>query len=144
MAPCKNKDCVERRTSATDPICIQFGSCSACFKTESWRQKGAPSQPLSPGPLGVRARVPTPPSNPLPEWDQYRPEPVYTPHNPPPSVKPSKAAVSNLLSRCSSFSFSILRESLHYWLRPIESVQFRFDNFAPHFEGKCHFYFLIR
>ena len=32
---------------------------------------------------------------------------------------------------------------LHYWLRPIESVQFRFDNFAPHFEGKYHFHFLI-
>ena len=99
MAPCNKKACVERRTSATDPLCIQFGNCSACFKTESWRQKGAPSQPLAPGPLGIRARAPTPPSGPHPEWDQYRPEPVYTPHNPPPSARPSKPAVSNLLSR---------------------------------------------
>merc|ERR1712192_17774 len=98
-----NKACVERQPSATDPIRIQFGfcssSCSACFKTESWSQKLAPSQPLSPGPLGAGVRVPTPPSSPLPEWDQYRPEPVYTPHNPPPSARPSKPAVSNLLSR---------------------------------------------
>jgi len=99
MAPCNKKACVERRTSAKDPICAQFGSCSACFKTESWRQKGAPSQPLSPGPLGARTRAPTPPSSPLPEWDQYRAEPIYTPHNPPPSARPPKAAVSNLLSR---------------------------------------------
>ena len=34
-------------------------------------------------------------------------------------------------------------QSLHYRLRPIESVQFRLDNFAPHFEGKCHFHFLL-
>ena len=33
--------------------------------------------------------------------------------------------------------------SVHYRLRPIESVQFRFDNFASHFEGKWHFHFLI-
>ena len=31
----------------------------------------------------------------------------------------------------------------HYRLRPIESGQFRFYNFAPNFEGKCHFHFLI-
>ena len=29
----------------------------------------------------------------------------------------------------------------HYWLRPIESVQFRFDNFSPHFEGNVTFTF---
>ena len=36
-----------------------------------------------------------------------------------------------------------MHQTLHYSLRPIESVQFRFDNFPPHFEGKCHFNFLI-
>ena len=34
-------------------------------------------------------------------------------------------------------------KSMHYRLRPIESVQFRFDNFAPHFEGNYHYHFLI-
>ena len=57
--------------------------------------------PLAPGPLGVREREPTPPADPLPEWTQYRGEQPNSkaPHNPPPSVKPTKAAVANLLSR---------------------------------------------
>ena len=31
---------------------------------------------------------------------------------------------------------------VHYWLRPIKRGQFKFANFAPHFEGTCHFHFL--
>ena len=34
-------------------------------------------------------------------------------------------------------------ESLHYWLRPIKSGNFRFANLASNFKGKCHFHFLI-
>ena len=33
--------------------------------------------------------------------------------------------------------------SMHYWLRPIKSGQFRFANFAPRLKWKCHFHFLI-
>ena len=57
--------------------------------------------PLPPGPLGVRERGPTPPADPVPEWTQYMGEQPNSkaPHNPPPSVKPTKAAVANLLSR---------------------------------------------
>jgi len=101
MSGGNNQASVERRTSAKDPLCIGFASCSACFRTESWRQKGAASQPLAPGPLGVREREPTPPADPVPEWTQYRGEQPNSkaPHNPPPSVKPTKAAVANLLSR---------------------------------------------
>ena len=33
-------------------------------------------------------------------------------------------------------------DTLHCWLRPIDRGQFGFANFAPHFEGKCHFHFL--
>ena len=32
---------------------------------------------------------------------------------------------------------------MHYRLRPIKRGQFKFANFAPNFEGKCHFHFLI-
>ena len=32
---------------------------------------------------------------------------------------------------------------MHYRLMPIKRGQFRFANFAPDFEGKCHFHFLI-
>ena len=32
---------------------------------------------------------------------------------------------------------------MHYRLRPIKRGQFRLTNFAPHFERKCHFHFLI-
>ena len=35
------------------------------------------------------------------------------------------------------------KQSMHYWLRPIKSGQFRFANLAPNFKGKCHFHFLI-
>ena len=34
-------------------------------------------------------------------------------------------------------------ETVHYWLRLIESGQLRFWNFVFHFMGKCHFHFLI-
>ena len=123
MSGGNNQASAQRRTSAKDPLCIGFASCSACFRTESWRQKGAASQPLAPGefnfflgkgfflhlplapgPLGVREREPTPPADPLPEWTQYRGEQPNSkaPHNPPPSVKPTKAAVANLLSRYST------------------------------------------
>ena len=33
--------------------------------------------------------------------------------------------------------------SMHYRLRSIKGVRFRFANFASHFKGKCHFHFLI-
>ena len=68
--------------------------------------------PLSPGPLGVREREPTPPADPVPEWTQYRGEQPSSkaPHNPPPSVKPTKAAVANLLSR---YSTSSNRQNAH-------------------------------
>ena len=44
---------------------------------------------------------------------------------------------------CTERIFINSYKSLHYWLRPIKRGQFEFANFAPHFEGKCHFHFLI-
>ena len=49
MSGGNNQASAQRRSSAKDPLCIGFASCSACFRTESWRQKGAASQPLAPG-----------------------------------------------------------------------------------------------
>ena len=42
-----------------------------------------------------------------------------------------------------TLSFQTWFNSMHYRLRPIKRGQFRSAIFAPHFEGKCHFHFLI-
>ena len=58
-----------------------------------------------------------------------------------PTISSSPKCHQKQATKSLMYAGQSLQQALHYGLRPIESVQFRFDNFATHCEGKCHFLF---